>query len=183
MVLISKRLIIYLFLSLFYTFIYAQKEANLSVITIPSVAKLAIKSAENAQVIKNIAANSVVHQLKFSPKILSNNLWVNYSVTVGNSKQITGKKILVKLEEALPSEITLKLKIDKDLGKGGGNVGKAVAFPIILSTSPQAIITDIGTSFTGASFNHGHQIKYIIDENVNSSFQEESINIIYTLQE
>ena len=183
--LIARYVIFSISLSLFYTFIFGQTEVYSSAISIdiPFVAKLGLKSEEKTQVIKKIANNSVVHQLKLSLNSLTDNLWINYSATIKDSKETTGKKILVRLEKSLPSEMTLKLKVDKDLGKGGGNVGKPVDVPIILSTSPQVIISNIGTSFTGASYNHGHQINYITDRSLDAHLKEKYINIIFTLLE
>jgi hypothetical protein len=84
-------------------------------------------------------------------------IWINYSSVVdGNSTN----SICVSLSSGnLPAEVDIKLSIGPDAGSGSGKMGKPSA-PIILTSYPQAIITDIGSCYTGQGISKGHPLTY-----------------------
>lgn len=84
-------------------------------------------------------------------------LWLNYSSIVDGFSTNT---ICVSLNTTnLPSEIMIKLVIGADVGAGAGQIGKPTE-PIILNNSPQAIITNIGSCYTGVGAKKGHPLTY-----------------------
>jgi hypothetical protein len=84
-------------------------------------------------------------------------MWINYSSVVeGNSTN----SICVSLSSGnLPAEVIIKLHVGNDVGAGSGEMGIPVS-PVILSSYPQAIITNIGSCFTGQGINKGHSLTY-----------------------
>lgn len=104
---------------------------------------------------------------KFSPKndgeiqtltpSSAGKVWLNYSSIVewGSSNSI-----YVSLGDGnVPAEVSIKLKIEKDAGVGSGQTGQPTD-PITLSYSPQPIITNIGSCFTGKGEGKGHLLTY-----------------------
>lgn len=87
----------------------------------------------------------------------SASIWINYSSVVENN---SSNAIFVSLfSNSLPAEISIKLTIGEDEGLGTGEVGKPTE-PIILSSFPQSIITNIGSCFTGKGEGKGHKLTY-----------------------
>lgn len=103
-------------------------------------------------------------------------VWLNYSSLV---EWNTTNTICVNLNsENLPVEISIKLKIGPDAGKGAGKTGKP-AQPIYLSSYPQAIITDIETCYTGQGVSSGHPLYYSLElkpEYNEKDFSVENVN-------
>jgi len=84
-------------------------------------------------------------------------LWLNYSSLVETSST---NAICVSLSRnTLPAEISIRLKIGPDVGAGAGMVGKPSS-SIILSSSPQPIVTNIGSCYTGTGINKGHMLSF-----------------------
>jgi len=87
----------------------------------------------------------------------SSKTWINYSSVVERNSTNT---ICASLGSGnLPAEVLVKLRISEDAGAGSGNMGKP-ADPIVLSNYPQAIITDIGSCYTGQGVDKGHLLTY-----------------------
>jgi hypothetical protein len=99
-------------------------------------------------------------------------LWINYSSIVDKN---TTNSICASLNtNNLPAEITIKLYIGPDVGGGIGQTGIPVA-PLILNSSPQPIITNIGSCFTGQGPNKGHLLTYTWE--VASNYDPSIINL------
>lgn len=83
--------------------------------------------------------------------------WINYSSIVeGNSTNT----IWANLSSGnLPAEVIIKLNVGEDIGAGAGVMGRPIS-QIVLTPYPQAIITDIGSCFTGQGIHKGHQLTY-----------------------
>lgn len=93
---------------------------------------------------------------RFSPSIIEK-IWLNYSAVVEANSTNT---VCASLSSGnLPAEVALKLKIGPDAGAGFGQVGVPVD-SVILSTYPQAIVTNIGSCFTGQGDKKGHLLTY-----------------------
>lgn len=138
-------------------FIAAQKEDNTAKLpiqmAIPPGAKLSIGSSEIIfSIVKEVGK-------PLTPTTVDS-VWLNYSSIVErNSTNI----ICANLASGdLPAEIGIRLKVGSDVGAGHGQVGKPTT-PIYLSSSPQAIITDIGSCFTGQGDNKGHLLTFSWD--------------------
>lgn len=84
-------------------------------------------------------------------------LWLNYSAIVEGT---TNYAIYVSLTSTnLPADVMVKLTTSPDVGAGSGQVGTPCE-PIYLSMSPQPIVANIGSCFTGQGLNKGHELVY-----------------------
>lgn len=84
-------------------------------------------------------------------------IWMNYSSIVSWNSANT---ICVSLSSGnLPAEVRIKLKIGLDVGAGSGKMGRPTGI-VTLTNYPQAIITGIGSCFTGQGVNKGHPLTY-----------------------
>jgi hypothetical protein len=114
----------------------------------------------------------------------NNSNWLNYTVAIppaGNSKNI-----YVHISSGNnPSGISLNLTASNFSGTGSGTFGNS-AGSISLSTSPQALITGIGRSFTGNSINNGHRLTYslsIVNYAQLSYSESATLQIMYTISD
>ncbi len=85
-------------------------------------------------------------------------LWITYtSVAQGPNDQ---KTIMVS-SSSVPSIAGLTLSVCASVhsGYGGGQVGNPT-LPVTPSSTPTAVITDIGTAFTGLGNSNGHKLTY-----------------------
>ena len=121
-------------------------------LSIPAKASLAISGTmPSFSVSKDI---SVKHTITPSN---TDNIWINYSSVV---EQGATNSICASLNPGnLPAEITIQLTANNYKGSGFGRLGKPT-LPILLSTNPQPIITEIGTCFTGKGINNGHALSF-----------------------
>lgn len=84
-------------------------------------------------------------------------MWINYSSVV---EWNSTNSICISISSGnLPVEIFLKLKVGPEAGFGVGKTGKSVG-EITLNNYPQAIITEIGTCYTGQGLNRGHPLTF-----------------------
>ncbi len=153
----------------------ASASTNLG-LSIPAIALLDIKTDNE---ISFSAPNQSISTI--TPESTSNT-WINYSsiVAAGSSNKIT-----VNISGGtVPEQTSIKLSTAADAGHGGGNVGTPI-HEVILSESPQDIITNIGSCFTGAGTNNGHQLSYawIADANIteNNNYNNNAIELTYTI--
>lgn len=106
----------------------------------------------------------------------SKNSWINYSSVVNSG---TSNKITVNISSGqLPESTSIKLMTGNYVGDGAGNLGTPVS-EITLSESPQDIITNIGSCYTGTGLLKGHQLTYswIVDKNYSNN-ESDSGNVI-----
>lgn len=121
-------------------------------LSIPAKASLAIAGSLPSFSFKQ---DATVKQV-ISPTI-SDKIWINYSsvVEVGSTNSI-----YASLNPGdLPAEVSIRLTPESYSGTGRGQFGLPTA-PIILSTYPQACITNIGTCYTGTGINNGHALSF-----------------------
>ncbi|MDD2612753.1 MAG: hypothetical protein PHR38_08195 [Bacteroidales bacterium] len=109
--------------------------------------------------------------------------WLNYSSIVDEK---SANVISVNINSGnLPAEVVVKLNVGEDVGAGAGTMGKS-AGQITLSEYPQAIITDIGSCYTGQGSKKGHPLTYswewpsTYDVN-HPSIDNIEVSVIYTL--
>lgn len=109
--------------------------------------------------------------------------WLNYSSIVDGK---TTNSISANINSGnLPAEVVVKLNVGDDVGAGAGTMGKSTG-QIELSEYPQAVITDIGSCYTGQGPKKGHSLTYSwewpstygVDH---SSVNNIEISVIYTL--
>jgi hypothetical protein len=87
-----------------------------------------------------------------------NSKWINYSSAIepgGSNRQILAQITA----GSLPSGVELRLTASGYVGGGQGAFGTSTS-TIIISSSPQAIVTGIGRTFTGNGVSNGHQLNY-----------------------
>lgn len=87
----------------------------------------------------------------------SNTSWINYtSITEsGNSNKIT-----VSISgDNVPAGTKFKVQAAEYSGNGDGDMGIPAGL-VVLSASPQDLITSIGSCYTGTGTTNGHQLTY-----------------------
>lgn len=115
-------------------------------------AKLSMGSSElKFSIFKMVGNNKVL-----APSTVDT-IWLNYSSVIQNNTTNTISASLATGD--LPAEVAIKLSVGSDVGAGYGQVGKPT-IPVFLSTYPQAIITDIGSCYTGMGNNKGHLLSF-----------------------
>lgn len=134
----------------------AQEKANTSKLpiqmAIPPSARLNMGSSElNFSIFKEVGSEKVM-----TPSTVDT-IWLNYSSVIQNN---TTNTISASLSTSdLPAEVSIKLRVSPDAGAGYGQVG-VPAMPLFLSNYPQAIITDIGSCYTGSGSHKGHLLTF-----------------------
>ena len=112
-----------------------------------------------------------------------NSVWINYSSVVGKHKYRT---VTVEITEGhVPEGLILQATASNDAGNGKGNMGKSSG-RIILSNSPQKIIYNVGSCFTGNGIKSGHNLNYKLDIESDADYAkltntETDLTITYTL--
>lgn len=148
--------------------------------TIPPMANLSLAGSENPLSSNQVSGASQILRLNSKGQF-----WINYSSVVENN---TFNTICVNIVSGdVPAEIAIKLKIGSDVGAGMGKVGKPSA-PIYLSIQPQAIITEIGSCFTGTGAHKGHSLTYTWELQPGADFDLKSlesqnleVGVMYTI--
>ena len=128
-------------------------EAKLPVLlSIPAKASLSISGSMPSFSLKQ---DATVKQV-ISPAS-TNKVWINYSSVVEAG---TTNSIYASLNTGnLPAEISIQITPAQYSGNGRGQFGLPTA-PFLLSTYPQAFITNIGTCYTGTGINNGHALSF-----------------------
>ena len=86
-----------------------------------------------------------------------NSIWVNYSSIVASGKQRT---VTAEISAGtVPTGLLLKVIAGSYSGSGKGTLGTPGA-QITLSGTAQAIISNIGSCYTGTGASSGHQLTY-----------------------
>lgn len=99
-------------------------------------------------------------------------MWINYSSVVEGTS--TNSLCISISSGNLPAEIVLKLKVGQEAGTGIGRTGKPVG-EITLNSFPQAIISEIGTCYTGQGINKGHPLTFFWELRPDQNSEELSI--------
>jgi hypothetical protein len=115
-----------------------------------------------------------------------NKVWINYSSVVEKN---TTNSICASLSSGdLPPEIIVKLHISDDAGAGSGQMGNPTE-PIALTDYPQAIITNIGSCYTGEGPGKGRLISYTWElapgaksEDIDIEEMNIEIRVIFTIE-
>ena len=122
-------------------------------LTIPAKASISLAGSD---LNFSFTPSNESNQQTISPKS-AGKIWINYSSIIDFNST---NSIYVNLGTGnLPAEISIKLSIGQDAGFGSGQVGIPKE-PIILSSSPQPIITNIGSCYTGKGVEKGHMLSY-----------------------
>lgn len=117
-----------------------------------------------------------------------NSIWINYTSIVGSASE-PNRNISVQITGGqVPSGVDLTLESSSDAGMGEGTMGAPVSRAITLDNTPQKIITNIGSAFTGDGVNSGHNLTYQLNKKPGSFGQldfdqNNTITISYTLSD
>lgn len=144
--------------------------------SIPAIALLDFSAPEIRTISfgNSSEANSIEQVITRST---GDNTWINYSSIVrpGLTNYIT-----VEISTGyLPSDVDLLLYVSQDNGAGSGTLGTACGV-IKLNYSPQVIISNIGSCYTGKGMYKGHRLRYEWKngESYNHSLMTDQSNII-----
>lgn len=109
-------------------------------------------------------------------------LWINYSSALSNSRNT--RKIFAEISSGkLPKGMSIYLQASPYSGLGGGKLGRSTG-KIKLTKRARAIITNIGSCYTGDGINNGHLLTFSIKITNYSKLyatEESDINILYTI--
>ena len=183
MTIIYKNIALFLFLLVFGNLSAQDNQDSHKVnVKIPEVALISVYS--NSAV--SLGNNTVVEAGQpLNIEETNNSVWINYSSIVGSQTQ-PGRDITIRISEGtIPDGVKLYVKVAKDMGAGAGKMGKPVSTAQELTANPLTIITDIGSSYTGAGANKGNNVEYTLklsDEPnayANLDFDQSSTLMIY----
>jgi len=115
--------------------------------------------------------------------VIDNSKWLNYNVTVTPPELPVS--ITTEITSGAISEgLQIQLLAGDYSGTGGGNPG-ITSGNLILTNTPQVVISNIGTCNTGFGNNVDHQLTYrlsISDYSVLKS-SSSTVNIIFTIMQ
>lgn len=140
---------------------YSDDVHNLD-IGVPEVAIVDIEGAGSSAIhLGPVAPTEAGIALDFSNQSNSD-LWINYSSVKSTQRNPTRTISVAITEGSLPGGVSVSVKAAADAGKGDGAMGNS-AGRLILSSTPQDLITGIGSSYTGDGVNKGHNLTYELD--------------------
>ncbi|AIL46529.1 hypothetical protein HZQ11_11340 [Elizabethkingia anophelis] len=108
--------------------------------------------------------------------------WINYTSAIATGG--VARKVTASIN-GLVDGVDIRLQAGAATGLGGGTLGTPTG-QIILSTTPQTIISGIGGAYTGNGTNNGHQLTISLTTNIYANLQAQSnttIVITYTITE
>ena len=164
-----------------------QTQGHTVTINIPEVVLLDLEAAGSGSIILTPESpNTAGLQLDFT-NVINNELWINYSSIVGGNTE-PKRTVNVAVTGTIPDGVNIKVSASNDVGKGSGAVGIPLG-EITLSNEAQAIITGIGSCFTGDGINKGHRLTYSLELKSPDSYaaldyeQSRELTVTYTLSD
>lgn len=105
--------------------------------------------------------------------------WINFTSAVDFN---TSRKISAQISGATIDGLDLKMAVSTYSGGGDGELGTSLS-SIILSTTPQTIINNIGGAYTGNGVNNGYNLTYSLDVTDFSKLRNasKSFSIVFTM--
>lgn len=153
-------------------------------ITIPEVALLDIETSASKNItLKATHSAEAGDPISFNG-VTNSDLWLNYSSIVSTTN--TSRKITAQLTGTVPAGVQLKVVAGSSV-TGGGTRGTAVASGVTLTSTPQDLITGIGSSYTENGSEKGHQLTYSLSLVDASSYgnlrfdQSNQVEVTYTI--
>jgi hypothetical protein len=151
-------------------------------VNIPEVAMLDIEPAGNTEISIIIAPPGEAGEAPVLANPSNNSLWLNYT----NSRSPNGpfRKVNVQLFGSLPPGIAIRLKASPRSGLCGSGMFGIPNDEIVLSNTPQILISGIGGSFTGDGAGCGHRLNYTFTISESELLQHTMntiIQVTYTL--
>ncbi len=126
-------------------------------ISVPEVAIVDIEPASSKNIVLGFTAPTEAG-LPLVAIGTNNTLWLNYS-SIKSTENPT-RNVSASLNSVIPG-IDIKVTAAAATGAGGGAVG-TTAGTITLSAAPQAIVSGIGSAYTGDGVNNGHNLTYAL---------------------
>lgn len=139
-------------------------DSHIISISIPEVAILDIESESSKDIALEFVAPTEAGMGVTGSS--NNSLWLNYSSI--KSKENTSRTVSVRLDETIPGA-DIWLDVQPHAGNGGGSIGEPSG-KIVLTTSDQFIINNIGSCYTGNGMNNGHNLVYELQ--VSGSYED-----------
>ncbi len=157
-------------------------EVNL---TLPQIALLDIEPNNATIELEADVPNNPGGELNTGEGI-DNSKWINYTSTSTLSSP-TKNVIMEIIQGQVPSGMEVRVNASNHSGsKGAGTFGTSVG-TIILSNSPQTIISDIGGAYTGNKKNNGHNLTFslhIVNYELMNELEDSNILLVsYTLMD
>lgn len=105
--------------------------------------------------------------------------WLNFTSAVALNQR---RSVRVQLSNPLPVGVTLQLTTSPVSGGGAGALG-SVQSPLVLSTTAQTLLQDIGGAFTGNGINTGYRLNFSVQipNYAQLRAQTATTSVIYTL--
>lgn len=88
--------------------------------------------------------------------IVDNSQWINYSLKVNPSEPLNSISVSIA-SGTIPPGVEIYLEAESENGSGNGKIGRPTG-RVKLSSVPQTLINEIGTSSTGNGKYRGHRL-------------------------
>ena len=158
---------------------------NISIV-IPEVALLDLESSSTSSFTTGPSVPSEAGDALDFTEAVNDQLWV-YSSVIGSSEP--ERRVSAFIEGTIPEGVVVSVVASPYSGEGKGKTG-IPSGKVILSNTPQDIITNIGSCYTGDGIHNGHQLTYTVelDKTAGSyaklNFDESTtVSVTYTLSD
>jgi primosomal replication protein N len=137
-------------------------------VSIPEVALVDIEPTASKNLTMGFTAPTEAG-LPIVPASTNNTLWLNYS-SIKSVADVT-RTISVKLG-AVISGVDIKVTAAAATGSSGGGAVGTPASQLTLSATPQTIISNIGSAYTGDGASNGHNLSYSVVSATGVNYQD-----------
>ena len=129
---------------------------------IPEVALVDIEPGEDNTVHFSVSSTTESGEAPEVTEIAPKSLWINY--TSAQSDNSDARSIYAEITEGgLPEGLELEVEASTYKGSGKGDRLGTKEGKLILSQSPQRIISNIKNCFTGDGVGNGHELTYTLN--------------------
>jgi hypothetical protein len=138
---------------------YAQETGDINAtFNLSEIAMLDLEP-DNLTITLNIEASNEAGE-KATIVLANNKKWINFSSAVSGSNS---RYISIKIDGGqVPSGTYLKMATSNYMGMGNGVLGSPAGV-LILSSTPQTIISNIKGAYTGNGINNGYELTYFLE--------------------
>ena len=152
--------------------------------SIPEVAQLDIEFMSTGNLEFEVLPASNVGGAPLIQQSISEELWGNYSSAIrrnGAKRSIEAQII----NGTLPKGLSLYVHASSYSGSGRGELGVSTG-ETVLGTTPNAVIHNIGSCFTGNGMNNGHKLNFVLeitDMDLVNAMEPTEFTILYTISD
>ncbi|WP_319230200.1 hypothetical protein [Draconibacterium orientale] len=151
--------------------------------SIPEVALIDIEPGEDNTVHFSVSSTTESGEAPEVTETSSKSLWINY--TSAQSDNSDARSVYAEITEGgLPEGLELEVEASAYKGSGKGDMLGTKEGKIVLSQSPQKIISNVKNCFTGDGVGNGHELTYtlkIADYSEIVSTDDTYFVVMYTL--